>query len=166
MKKAQTSVCGLVNQKWVAFRTHAQAIDAGAIRTVNTVKRDGHHFPRKASVMLAAVVQEIEMEIEIYFDIVSNDGVTIGVGATATLSGSYKPADFHHDIEDERECIVNEISFTDEDGEEMAGSEKLKEIVYEHVDDNFVKIFKDAEKNIDETYLDDFKSDQDYAELI
>ena len=54
--KKQTSVCGLVNQKWVAFRTHAQAIDAGAIRTVNTVKRDGHHFPRKASVMLAAIV--------------------------------------------------------------------------------------------------------------
>jgi hypothetical protein len=106
------------------------------------------------------------MEIEIYFDIISNHGVTINVSATATLSGSYIPADFHHDIEDERECIVNEISFTDEDGEEMAGSEKLKEIVYEHVDDNFVKIFKDAEKNIDETYLDDFKSDQDYAELI
>jgi hypothetical protein len=57
MKKVQhTTVCGLVNQKWIAFRTHAQAIDAGAIRTVNTVKRDGHHWPRKASVMLAAVV--------------------------------------------------------------------------------------------------------------
>ena len=56
MKKAQTSVCGLVNQKWVAFRTHAQAIDAGAIRTVNTFKRDGHHWPRRWSVMRAAVV--------------------------------------------------------------------------------------------------------------
>jgi hypothetical protein len=106
------------------------------------------------------------MEIEIYFDIISNHGVTINVSATATLSGSYIPADFHHDIEDERECIVNEISFTDEDGEEMAGSEKLKEIVYEHVDDNFVKIFKDAEKGIDEIYLDDFKSDLNFLELI
>ena len=105
------------------------------------------------------------MEIEIYFDIVSNDGVTIGVGATATLSGSYKPADFHHDIEDEREIDVTEVNLFDEDGEEM-NSEKLTQIAYEHVDDNFVKIFKDAEKNIDETYLDDFKSDQDYAELI
>jgi hypothetical protein len=56
MKKAQTSVCGLINQKWVPFRTHAQAIDAGAIRTVKTFKRDGHHWPRKASVMLAAIV--------------------------------------------------------------------------------------------------------------
>jgi hypothetical protein len=60
MKKQHTSVCGFVSLngsfKWVPFRTHAQAIDAGAIRTVNTVKHDGHHFPRKASVMLAAVV--------------------------------------------------------------------------------------------------------------
>lgn len=60
MKKQHTSVCGFVflngSFKWVPFRTHAQAIDAGAIRTINTVKRDGHHFPRKASVMLAAVV--------------------------------------------------------------------------------------------------------------
>ena len=102
------------------------------------------------------------MEIEIYFDIVSNDGATINVSATATLSGSYIPADFHHDIEDEREIDVTEVNLFDEDGEEM-NSEKLTQIVYEHVDDNFVKIF---EKVIDEIYLDDFKSDQDYAELI
>ena len=105
------------------------------------------------------------MEIEIYFDIVSNDGVTINVSATATSAGSYIPADFHHDIEDEREIDVTEVNLFDEDGEEM-NSEKLTQIVYEHIDDNFVKIFKDAEKNIDEIYLDDFKSDQDYAELI
>lgn len=105
------------------------------------------------------------MEIEIYFDIVSNDGVTIGVGATATLSGSYIPADFHHDIEDEREIDVTEVNLFDEDGEEM-NSEKLTQIAYEHVDDNFVKIFKDAEKKIDEIYLDDFKSDKNYAELM
>ena len=106
------------------------------------------------------------MEIEIYFDIISHDGVTIGVCAEATLSGSYIPADFHHDIEDERECIVNDISFTDDDGEEMTGSEKLKEIVYEHVDDNFVKIFKDAEKDKDEIYIRDFKSDLLFFDLI
>ena len=106
------------------------------------------------------------MEIEIYFDIISHDGVTIGVCAEATLSGSYKPATFHHDIEDERECLVNEISFTDDDGEEMTGSEKLKEIVYEHVDDNFVKIFKDAEKDKDEIYIRDFKSDLLFFDLI
>ena len=102
------------------------------------------------------------MEIEVYFAIVSNDGVTINVSATATLSGSYIPADFHHDIEDEREIDVTEVNLFDEDGEEM-NSEKLTQIAYEHVDDNFVKIF---EKVIDEIYLDDFKSDQDYAELI
>ena len=106
------------------------------------------------------------MDIKIYFSIITHDGVDIGVDAEATLSGSYIPADFNHDIEDERECLVNEISFTDEDREEMTGSEKLKEIVYEHVDDNFVKIFKDAEKNIDEFYLDDFKSDLLFFDLI
>jgi hypothetical protein len=60
MNKKHTSVCGFVNQngsfQWVAFRTHAQAIASGAVATVNTIKRDGHHFPRKASVMLAAIV--------------------------------------------------------------------------------------------------------------
>lgn len=106
------------------------------------------------------------MEIEIYFDIVSNDGVTIGAVATATLSGKYIPADFHHDIEDDRECLVNEISFTDEDGEELLGSDKLTEIVHEHVYDKDQDIYKDAEKGIDEIYISDFKSDLDYAELI
>ena len=48
----------------------------------------------------------------------------------------------------------------------MAGSEKLKKIVYEHVDDNFVKIFKDAEKNKDEIYIRDFKSDLLFFDLI
>jgi len=55
-----TSVCGFVSLngsfQWVAFRTHAQAIASGAVATVNTIKRDGHHFPRKASVMLAVIV--------------------------------------------------------------------------------------------------------------
>lgn len=108
------------------------------------------------------------MEIEIYFDIISHDGVTIGVCAEATLSGSYIPADFHHDIEDERECIVNDISFTDDDGEEMAGSEKLKEIVYEHVDDNFVQIFNDAAADSEEfdIYISDFKSDLLFFDLV
>jgi hypothetical protein len=106
------------------------------------------------------------MKINIYFDIVSNDGVTIGVGATATLSGKYIPADFHHDIEDDRECLVDDISFTDEEGEEMAGSEKLKEIVYEHINDNDMKIYKDAEKESDVIYIDDFKSDHDLSDLL
>ncbi len=108
------------------------------------------------------------MDIKIYFSIITNDGVDIGVDAEATLSGSYIPADFHHDIEDERECIVNDISFTDEDGEEMAGSEKLKQIVYEHVDDNFVQIFNDAATDEEEfdIYISDFKSDLNFSELI
>ena len=108
------------------------------------------------------------MDIKIYFSIITNDGVDIGVDVKATLSGSYIPADFHHDIEDERECLVNEISFTDEDGEETAGSEKLKEIVYEHVDDNFVQIFNDVAADPEEfdVYLDDFKSDKNYTDLI
>jgi len=107
------------------------------------------------------------MEIRIYFSIISNDGFDIGVGVSATLSGKCIPANFHHDIEDDRECLVNEISFTDNDGEEMIGSEKLKEIVYEHVDDNFVQIFNDVAADSEEfdIYIDDFKSDHDYATL-
>ncbi len=108
------------------------------------------------------------MEIEIYFDIVSNDGVDIGVAATATLSGKRIEATFHHDIEDDRECLVDDISFTDEEGEEMIGSEKLTEIVYEHIDDNFVQIFNDAAADTEEfdIYISDFKSDLNYLELI
>lgn len=108
------------------------------------------------------------MDIKIYFSIITNDGIDIGVDAEATLSGKYIPADFHHDIEDDRECLVNEISFTDEDGEEMLGSEKLKEIVYEHVNDCVIKIYNDANPYDDENdiYISDFKSDLDYAELI
>ena len=56
------------------------------------------------------------MEAIIYFDIMTNDGYEIGVVVTAMLSGKYIPADFHHDIEDDRECLVDEISFTDEEG--------------------------------------------------
>ena len=50
----------------------------------------------------------------------------------------------------------------------MAGSEKLKEIVYEHVDDNFVQIFNDVAADPEEfdIYLDDFKSDKNYTDLI
>ena len=108
------------------------------------------------------------MDIKIYFSIITHDGVDIGVDAEATLSGSYIPADFHHDIEDERECLVNEISFTDEDGEEMTGSEKLKEIVYEHVDDNFVQIFNDVAADSEEfdIYISNFKSDLLFFDLI
>jgi len=106
------------------------------------------------------------MEIQLYFDIVSNDGVTIGVGATATLSGKYIPADFHHDIEDDRECLVDKIEFFNKDGEQFNLSEKLIEIVHEHVNDNDINIYKDAEKGIDEIYIDDFKSDHDYATLM
>ena len=108
------------------------------------------------------------MDIKIYFSIITHDGVDIGVEAEATLSGSYKPATFHHDIEDERECLVNEISFIDEDGEEMAGSEKLKQIVYEHVDDNFIQIFNDAAADEEEfdIYISDFKSDLLFFDLI
>jgi hypothetical protein len=108
------------------------------------------------------------MDIKIYFSIISHDGVDIGVDAEATLSGKRIEATFHHDIEDDRECIVNDISFTDEDGEEMTGSEKLKEIVYEHVDDFVMQIYKDALACDDENdiYISDFKSDLNFSELI
>jgi hypothetical protein len=106
------------------------------------------------------------MEIKIYFSIISHDGVDIGIAATATLSGKYIPADFHHDIEDDRECLVNKIEFFNEDGDEFSGSEKLTEIVYEHVNDNDINIYKDAEKGGYIFYIDNFKSDHDYAALM
>ena len=106
------------------------------------------------------------MEIKIYFSIISHDGVDIGVAATATLSGKRIEATFHHDIEDDRECLVDDISFTDEEGEEMIGSEKLKEIVYEHVNDNDINIYKDAEKGGYIFYIDNFKSDHNLSDLL
>ena len=48
----------------------------------------------------------------------------------------------------------------------MLCSEKLKEIVYEHVNDKDIDIYKDAEKGIDEIYIDDFKSDHDLIDLL
>jgi ribosomal protein S3AE len=106
------------------------------------------------------------MEAIIYFDIMTNDGYEIGVVVTAMLSGKRIEATFHHDIEDDRECLVSNIQFFNEEGEQFSGSEKLNEIVFEHIDDNDIKIYKDAEKESDVIYIDDFKSDHDYAALM
>jgi hypothetical protein len=106
------------------------------------------------------------MEVTIYFSVITDDGFDIGVKATATLSGKCVPATFHHDIEDDRECMVDKISFTNDEGDEMSGSDKLKEIVYKNINDKDIEIYKDAEKGIDEIYIDDFKSDHDYAALM
>jgi BMFP domain-containing protein YqiC len=88
------------------------------------------------------------MEAIIYFDIMTNDGYEIGVVVTAMLSGKYIPADFNHDIEDDRECLVSNIQFFNEEGEQFSGSEKLNEIsnkIKEVVQDSPLG---DAEKNI------------------
>ena len=106
------------------------------------------------------------MEVTIHFDIVSNDGATINVEAIAILSGKYIPADFNHDIEDNREIAVDTITFIDNDGDEFEPSSKLINIVDEHIYDKDRDIYKDAEKGIDEIYIDDFKSDHDYATLM
>jgi len=108
------------------------------------------------------------MDIKIYFSIISHDGVDIGVAATATLSGKRIEATFHYDIEDDRECLVDKIDFFDEDGDKFSGSKKLTEIVYKHVDDFVMQIYKDALACDDENdiCISDFKSDLDYAELI
>ena len=106
------------------------------------------------------------MDIKIYFSIISHDGVDIGVAATATLSGKRIEATFHHDIEDDRECLVSNIQFFNEEGEQFSGSEKLKEIVFEHIDDKNTKIYKDAENESDVIYIDDFKSDHDLVAFL
>jgi hypothetical protein len=107
------------------------------------------------------------MEVTIYFLIMTNDLVDIGVKATATLSGKYVPATFHHPIEDDRECMVDEIDFFGEDGEEkIAGSEELNEIVYKHVDHLSHRIYADAELGRHKILIADFKSNLNYAKLI
>jgi hypothetical protein len=106
------------------------------------------------------------MEAIIYFDIMTNDGYEIGVVVTAMLSGKYIPADFNHDIEDDRECLVSNIQFFNEEGEQFSGSEKLNEIVFEHIDDNDMKIYKDAENGSDVIYIDDFKSDHNLITFL
>ena len=106
------------------------------------------------------------MEVTIHFDIVSNDGATINIEAVAILFGKYIPADFNHDIEDNREIAVDTMNFTDNDGDEFEPSSKLINIVDEHIYDKDRDIYKDAEKGINEIYIDDFKSDHDYATLM
>lgn len=106
------------------------------------------------------------MEVTIHFDIVSNDGATINIEAVAILSGKYIPADFNHDIEDDREIAVDIMTFIDNDGDEFEPSSKLINIVDEHIYDKDRDIYKDAEKGIDEIYIDDFKSDHDYETLM
>ena len=108
------------------------------------------------------------MEVKIYFSIISTDGFDIGIEARSTIIGSYIPADFHHDIEDNRECIVDEITFTNDDGEDFEPSSKLINIVYEHVDDFVMQIYNDALACDDDNdiYIPDFKSDHNYATLM
>jgi hypothetical protein len=107
------------------------------------------------------------MEIKLYFNVISNDGIYIGIEATAILSGKYILADFNHDIEDDRECIVESIICFNEDGEEsdLTPTETLTEIVYEHIDDNTPQIFSEAMKSDDDIFLSDFKSDHDFSDL-
>ena len=106
------------------------------------------------------------MEVTINFNIISSDGADIGIEAVAILSGKYIPADFNHDIEDDREIAVDQMTVTDNDGDEFEPSSKLIEIVDEHIYDKDREIYKDAEKGIHEIYIDDFKSDHDYETLM
>lgn len=108
------------------------------------------------------------MEVKIYFSIISTDGFDIGIEARSTITGNYIPADFYHDIEDNRECMVDEITFTNDDGEDFEPSSKLINIVYEHVDDFVMQIYNDALAchNDNDIYISDFKSDHDYATLM
>ena len=106
------------------------------------------------------------MEVQIYFDILSNDLATINVVAKATLSGSYRPATFHHETEDDRECYVDYMTLIDNDGEEFEPSSKLINLVHEHIDDKDRDIYNKATNKESEIYIDDFKSDHDYATLM
>lgn len=106
------------------------------------------------------------MEVQIYFDILSSDLATINVVAKATLSGSYRPATFHHDIEDDRECYVDYMTLINNDGEEFEPSSKLINLVHEHIDDKVVNIYNKATNKEFVIYIDDYKSDHNYKTLM
>ena len=106
------------------------------------------------------------MEVQIYFDILSSDLATIRVVAKATLSGSYRPATFYHETEDDRECYVDYMTLIDNDGEEFEPSSKLINLVYEHIDDKVITIYNKAVENESDICIPDLKSDHDYETLM
>jgi hypothetical protein len=95
------------------------------------------------------------------FQIKTDDSYELTAEVKVLITGSFREATFHHEAEDEREIDIENIAIFDEDGDPVAKpSQRLLDIVAEHIDDNFLNIYRGA------TTIDDFKSDYNLRDLI
>ena len=69
------------------------------------------------------------------------------------VTGSLIPADFHHDIEDNREVMVKDVLLFDSGGSEIPVDGEVMDKVCEHVNANWVAVYKAAEKDLGEVFL-------------
>ena len=95
------------------------------------------------------------------FQIKTDDGYELTAEVEVLITGSLIPADFYEDVDDNREVLVEKIAIFDEDGDPVnKPSERLLDIVAEHIDDNFIEIYNGA------TTIDNFHSDYKLRDLI
>jgi len=97
----------------------------------------------------------------VLFQIVTHDNYELTAEVLVEITGSFRPATFHHEAEDEREINIEKIEIFDEDGDPVnKPSQRLLQIVEEHIDDNFIEIYRGA------TTIDNFHSDYKLRDLI
>jgi len=95
------------------------------------------------------------------FQIKTDDGYELTAEVEVLITGTLIPASFYEDVDDNREVLVENVNIFDEDGDPVAKpSKRLLEIVEEHIDDNFLNIYRGA------TTINDFKSDYKLRDLI
>ena len=79
------------------------------------------------------------------FQIVTHDNYELTAEVKVLITGTLIPADFYEDVDDNREVLVEKIAIFDEDGDPVnKPSKRLIEIVEEHIDDNFLNIYRDV----------------------
>jgi len=95
------------------------------------------------------------------FQIKTDDGYELTAEVEVLITGTLIPADFYEDVDDNREVLIENIAIFDEDGDPVnKPSERLLDIVAEHIDDNFLNIYRGA------TTIDNFHSDYNLRDLI
>jgi len=98
---------------------------------------------------------------QITFQIVTHDNYELTAEVKVLITGTLIPADFYEDVDDNREVLIENIAIFDEDGDPVnKPSKRLIEIVEEHIDDNFLNIYRGA------TTINDFKSDHNLSDLL
>ena len=78
---------------------------------------------------------------EITAEFVANDILVI---AECEVTGSLIPANFHHDVEDNREVDAHTVSCFGEDGEKVIPSDEFLNGIYNKINANFNKIYNAA----------------------